>query len=111
MQPLLDVGYPTWAALFSQAGVAAGLGGLGPPALYQLRHGGAGRELATRARPLAEIKKRGRWASDNSVRRYEKSGPLPAQLQRAPETAQRSAHAAATAIGSRILTTPPGALR
>jgi len=102
-QPLLDLTYATWAAQFTQAAVVAGLGALGPPTLYQLRHGGASHELATRARPLAEIKKRGRWASDNSVRRYEKSGLLPTQLQRATEAVQRLAHAAAAAIGSKIL--------
>ncbi|CAK0790753.1 unnamed protein product, partial [Prorocentrum cordatum] len=102
-QPLLGLTYATRAALFSRAAVDAGLGGLGPPTLYQLRHGGASHELATRARPLAEIKKRGRWAADSSVRRYEMSGLLPTQLQRASEAVQRRAYAAAASIGSNIL--------
>ncbi|CAK0805697.1 unnamed protein product, partial [Prorocentrum cordatum] len=107
LQPLLDLRYAIWAAQFSQAAVDVGLGALGPPpALHQLRHGGAGQELAERARPLAEIKKRGRWAADSSGRRYEKSGPLPTQLQRASADAQRKAHAAASSIGSRILKLP-----
>ena len=40
--------------------------------LYRLRHGGASHDAAARLRTIAEIKRRGRWASDNSVRRYEK---------------------------------------
>ena len=40
--------------------------------LYRLRHGGASHDAAARLRTIAEIKRRGRWASDRSVRRYEK---------------------------------------
>ena len=43
------------------------------PQLYSLRHGGASHDALTRRRPLSEIKKRGRWASDQTVRRYEKA--------------------------------------
>ena len=40
--------------------------------LYRLRHGGASHDAASRLRTISEIKRRGRWASDTSVRRYEK---------------------------------------
>ena len=46
---------------------------LGDASLYRLRHGGASEDRARSLRTLEEIKKRGRWTSDNSVRRYEKS--------------------------------------
>ena len=40
--------------------------------LYRLRHGGASHDRATLQRSLEAVKKRGRWAADGSVRRYEK---------------------------------------
>ncbi|CAK0883779.1 unnamed protein product [Prorocentrum cordatum] len=89
--PLLDLKCSSWAALFSQAAVDVGLGSLGPPTLCQLRHSGAIHGLATRARPLAEIKKRGRRASDSSVGSH---------------AAQRQAHTAAARTRSQILRTP-----
>ena len=46
--------------------------GIRDPSLYRLRHGGASHDAAARLRSIAEIKRRGRWASDSSVRRYEK---------------------------------------
>ena len=39
----------------------------------------------TKRRPLGEIKKRGRWLSDQSVRRYEKSAMALRLLQRLPD--------------------------
>ena len=86
--PLLDLMYATWAAQFTQAAVVAGIGALGPPTLYQLRHRVASHELAAHARPLPEITKRGRWASDSNVRRYEMGGLLPTQLQQSTEAVQ-----------------------
>ena len=47
--------------------------GLGVPSLYRLRHGGASSDYAMGHRPLLEIKRRGRWRADSSLRRYEKS--------------------------------------
>ena len=44
----------------------------GDPTPYRLRHGGATHDRATGLRSLRSIKKRGRWHSDASVRRYEK---------------------------------------
>ena len=46
--------------------------GFQDPSLYRLRHGGASHDAAARLRSIVEIKRRGRWASDTSVRRYEK---------------------------------------
>ena len=46
---------------------------LSDPSLYRLRHGGASFDRAMRFRSLPEVKKRGRWVSDASLRRYEKA--------------------------------------
>ena len=47
---------------------------VGMPHLYVLRHSGASADMMLKRRSLAEIKSRGRWRSDTSVRRYEKGG-------------------------------------
>jgi len=52
------------------------------PHLYQLRHGGASHDRSSRARSMLEIKLRGRWRCDRSLRRYEKGGRLAEQLSR-----------------------------
>ena len=52
--------------------------------MYMFRHAGASTDFALKLRPLAEIKLRGRWKGDASLRRYEKGGRLADQLQRLP---------------------------
>ena len=47
--------------------------GLKDPCLYRLRHGGASDDRASKFRSLADIKRRGRWATDAAMRRYEKA--------------------------------------
>lgn len=42
------------------------------PCRYRLRHGGASHDLLTQQRTLSEVKNRGHWASDSSLRRYTK---------------------------------------
>ena len=54
------------------AGVQLGLDPLNT--LHQLRHGGASHDAATKQRTIPEIKDRGTWESDKSVRRYRKPG-------------------------------------
>jgi len=90
--------YLEWADVFKQAGVAVGLQPLGPPVLYQLRHGGASHEVLMGRRTLQELKKRGRWASDSSVKRYEKGGRLNQQLALLPVTVQQASYRAAASI-------------
>ena len=48
---------------------------------HQLRHGGPSFDYATGALTLADIKSRGRWEADKTVRRYKKSGRINEQLQ------------------------------
>lgn len=52
------------------------------PQLYSLRHGGASWDCLSRRRRLDEIKKRGRWRSDSSVRRYEKAALAAAEANK-----------------------------
>ena len=53
-----------------------------PPMLYQLRHSGPSADFAGGRRSLDSIKRRGRWPTDASVRRYEKGGRVTDQLGR-----------------------------
>ena len=57
--------------------------------LYSLRHGGASRDLLKKYRTLKEIKLRGRWASDSSLRRYSKETKLVDILSRVPPSTLR----------------------
>ena len=43
---------------------------------YQLRHGGATEDLCSKFRDHNSVKSRGRWRTDNSVRRYAKIGKV-----------------------------------
>jgi len=59
------------AEQFKKAAARVGVAHLGAT-LYGNRHGGAS-DMRLRGVGLPEIKKRGRWASDTSLRRYEKA--------------------------------------
>jgi hypothetical protein len=48
--------------------------------LYCLRHGGASEDLLGRLRSVAAVKRRGRWRSDSSLRRYGKETRLQSVL-------------------------------
>ena len=56
-----------------------------PMVMYMLRHSGASTDFALKFRALPEIKLRGRWRGDASLRRYEKGGRLAEQLAKLPE--------------------------
>ena len=59
--------------------------------LHQLRHSGPSFDMLTKARTLLEIKLRGRWASDSSVRRYESHAWLGQEFQNLPKKVQKLA--------------------
>ena len=40
--------------------------------LYRMRHGGASHDIVSNQRSVLEVKKRGRWANDQSLKRYAK---------------------------------------
>lgn len=56
---------------FARAGEAFNIPGLHP---YQMRHGGATEDLTSKIRDFQGVKTRGRWRTDQSVRRYAKVG-------------------------------------
>ena len=58
---------------FMKAGEDLGIASLHP---YQLRHGGATEDLASKRRDFQSVKARGRWKTDQSVRRYAKVGRI-----------------------------------
>ena len=59
--------------------------------LYQLRHSGPSYDRMVKHRSLLDVKKRGRWLSDSSVRRYEASARLNQEFQKLPKKVQRVA--------------------
>ena len=82
------------------------------PQPYGLRHGGASMDILTSRRSLSEVKKRGRWKTDASVRRYEKATLALKQLARlAPETIEYGKliekHMAAIFLGTMEAPPPP----
>ena len=76
-----------FTAMFKRAAADVGLGAweLTP---YILRHAGPSHDWLTKARSLDGIKRRGRWISDMSVRRYEKSSRVMRRLATLPRDRQ-----------------------
>ena len=62
--------YLVMKGAFTAACYSVGINDCSP---YRLRHGGPSHDVAQGLRSLVDIKKRGRWAADSSVKRYEKS--------------------------------------
>ena len=58
------------------------------PTLYMVRHSGPSIDVAEKTRTLTEVKARGRWAADTSVRRYEKHSQLTKQWHSLSKKAQ-----------------------
>jgi hypothetical protein len=91
---LLGVSYPTFLKRFHRVVEEAGLGAVGYRP-HGLRHGGAC-FLAARGLSVADIKQRGRWVSDRSLRVYLQRGralslaaELPLEVQRRLDKLQR----------------------
>ena len=78
-EPVFPFTAAKFNTLFRGAGAKIGLAqhDLVP---YLLRHTGPSHDYLAKTRSLADIKRRGRWRSDASVRRYEKSSRVMAQL-------------------------------
>ena len=55
------------------------------PSMHTLRHGGASHDLLTMRRPLREVKDRGRWISDKSLRRYAKAAKMQQRIAALPQ--------------------------
>ena len=54
------------------------------PVRYSLRHGGASDDLLNRRRSIEEVKKRGQWRTDSSLRRYGKETKALSQIHLMP---------------------------
>ena len=65
---------------------------------HVVRHSAPSHDVFSGSRSLAQVKRRGRWAHDNSVKRYEKSGRLLLQASRLPTDIARKARAAECSI-------------
>lgn len=80
---LFSFGKGTLTARLRQAAHRLGLDEFNISA-YSLRHGGASHDLLCQLRPLQDVKRRGRWAADNSLKRYAKETRLIEVMQRVP---------------------------
>ena len=88
---------------FTAAARAAGITHLKAHS-YQLRHSGPSFDRALGRRSALEVKFRGRWKSDASLRRYEKEGRVSQQLANLPPEVRRRALAAPAVIAQRLAT-------
>jgi hypothetical protein len=75
---LADFTHAQWQRAVSQCADALGLA---PLHLYTLRHSGPSEDHLRQKRTLSELKRRGRWLSETSVRRYEKGARLLSQMK------------------------------
>ena len=69
--------------IFAEAVKATGLD-LISACRYGLRHGGASDDLMTGARSALEVKRRGRWLADSSLKRYAKETRILSELSKLP---------------------------
>ena len=79
--------YRKFSSLFKRVSELAGLGqaNLHP---YMMRHGGASDDALRQTRSMEAIKRRGRWAADTSVKRYEKHARVLKSLECLPKPAR-----------------------
>ena len=85
---LFNLGHAEMVSAWKQALVDLGLEH-NHAVLHQLRHSGPSYDRCHRLRSLMEIKARGRWAADSSLRRYEQHGRLNQEYHRLPLATQR----------------------
>ena len=79
--PLWTFDAPHLTTVMLQAATVSGVSVLAPQ-LFALRHGGASHDALSHRRSLQDIKNRGRWRTDASVRRYLKSAMALRELSR-----------------------------
>ena len=78
---------------------------------YSLRHGGASHDLLCNQRVLAEVKRRGRWASDTSLRRYSKETRLLEVMSRIPALTIQQGHGMQEHLAHHLLALMPVEVR
>ena len=88
--PLLNLDLDTFRKAWRQAVVDERLGAMNPVP-YQLRHGGPSHDLLLKRRPALEAKHRGRWRSEQAMRRYEAHARVEQEFQKlAPDTRNKA---------------------
>ena len=98
-QALFNFTYAQWLNNFKSAAARLGLESW-ELTLYVLRHTGPSHDHLSGARPLPAIQRRGRWALESSVRRYEKSSRVTSRLKDLPEELLAFAHRCDRHLGS-----------
>eukprot|EP00971_Amphidinium_carterae_P351976 6492371-Amphidinium_carterae.2 len=83
-RPLFPLSLHAYELQFKQAQVALALQRLRLTP-HCARHGGASTDYILQVRDLRSVQRHGRWKSQSSVRRYEKTGRLLRQLQFMPQ--------------------------
>ena len=79
---LVDLQHRGFHEVFNQAATLAGLDPLKPVVPYVMRHSGAGNDIVNRLRSRGEVKQRGRWDSDRTIKRYLKGVRVAEQINR-----------------------------
>jgi hypothetical protein len=79
--PMFQMDYRNYLEGFKACVETADLGGLQAHP-YSLRHGGASHDTLVGARSLDQVKARGRWRAEASVRRYEKHARILREAER-----------------------------
>lgn len=87
---LFEMQYPqlhrTWHATLAHLGLP-----METADLYQLRHSGASWDRLKKVRSLLEIKLRGRWSSDASLKRYESHAKVAQLYEKLPDSIKKRA--------------------
>ena len=81
------------------------------PCRCSLRHGGASDDILTKRRTLLEVKRRGQWRTDQSLRRYGKETKVLSELQKVPSSVVKfgrhiSDHLSEVFLGEKSLPPP-----
>ncbi|CAE7480442.1 ANK1 [Symbiodinium natans] len=95
---LFALTYPLLRAHWESALEQVGLGSQ-YAVMYQLRHSGPSHDRLANLRSLMEVKLRGRWGSDSSVKRYEAHGKVAGEFQKLPQEVQQAAGQAEKDLG------------
>ena len=88
--PLFGMQYAEYLANFHRCAEISGVSQLQVHP-YAVRHGGASHDALTSFREMANIKARGRWRADSSVRRHEKHARVLKELERMSEKSREFA--------------------
>jgi hypothetical protein len=111
-QPLLGIPYREVKRQFETAQLEIGFKRVSY-VLYQARHGGPSHDRREKLRTMEEVKRRGRWESDRSLKRYEAHAKVQQEenaegqaIQNQALTAMKNLQALFTSCTNRVLAKP-----